>query len=88
MVVVQEEAAYKLCKVKRNQFGKGAVPFLVTHDGRTIRYPDPDIKVWPTSLHYCLAGCKALAQITVVRLLLSAALQHVLWHPLLQTQYR
>ena len=41
----QEEAAYKLCKVKRNQFGKGAVPFLVTHDGRTIRYPDPDIKV-------------------------------------------
>ena len=27
------------------QFGKGGVPFVVTHDGRTIRYPDPDVKV-------------------------------------------
>ncbi|KAK9812300.1 hypothetical protein WJX73_000263 [Symbiochloris irregularis] len=43
--ISKEEAAYKLCKVKRVQFGKGGVPFLVTHDGRTIRYPDPDIKV-------------------------------------------
>lgn len=41
----QEEAGYKLLKVKRNQFGKGGVPFIATHDGRTIRYPDPDIKV-------------------------------------------
>jgi len=40
-----EEAAYKLCKVKRQQFGKAGVPYIATHDGRTIRYPDPDIKV-------------------------------------------
>lgn len=40
-----EEAAYKLCKVRRLQFGKGGVPYVNTHDGRTIRYPDPDIKV-------------------------------------------
>ncbi|KAK9846252.1 hypothetical protein WJX81_000088 [Elliptochloris bilobata] len=43
--ITKEEAGYKLLKVKRNQFGKGGVPFIATHDGRTIRYPDPDIKV-------------------------------------------
>ncbi|KZZ87700.1 Ribosomal protein S4e [Ascosphaera apis ARSEF 7405] len=40
-----EEAEYKLGKVKRVQLGKGGIPFLVTHDARTIRYPDPEIKV-------------------------------------------
>jgi len=40
-----EEAEYKLGKVKRVQLGKGGIPFLVTHDARTIRYPDPLIKV-------------------------------------------
>lgn len=35
---------YKLCKVKKTQLGAKNVPFLVTHDGRTIRYPDPIIK--------------------------------------------
>jgi len=39
------EAKYKLCKVKRVQVGARGIPFLVTHDGRTIRYPDPLIKV-------------------------------------------
>ncbi len=43
--MLQEEAAYKLLKVVRQQFGKGGVPYIATHDGRTIRYPDPDIKV-------------------------------------------
>merc|ERR1711881_422115 len=32
-------------KVRRVQLGKGGIPFLVTHDARTIRYPDPKIKV-------------------------------------------
>ncbi|KAJ6444001.1 MYB DNA-binding domain containing protein [Purpureocillium lavendulum] len=40
-----EEAEYKLGKVKRVQLGRGGIPFLVTHDARTIRYPDPAIKV-------------------------------------------
>ncbi|RMJ27019.1 40s ribosomal protein S4 [Aspergillus sp. HF37] len=40
-----EEAEYKLCRVKRVQLGKGGIPFLVTHDARTIRYPDPAIRV-------------------------------------------
>jgi small subunit ribosomal protein S4e len=43
--VEQAEAEYKLGKVKRVQVGKGGIPFLVTHDARTIRYPDPAIKV-------------------------------------------
>ncbi|KAJ8931086.1 hypothetical protein NQ314_016050 [Rhamnusium bicolor] len=43
--ITAEEAKYKLCKVKRVQTGPKGIPFLVTHDGRTIRYPDPNIKV-------------------------------------------
>lgn len=43
--ITAEEAQYKLCKVKKVQLGAKGVPFLVTHDGRTIRYPDPSIKV-------------------------------------------
>jgi len=39
-----EEATYKLAKVTRQQMGKGGVPYVATHDGRTIRYPDPDIR--------------------------------------------
>merc|ERR1719240_2379769 len=34
----------KLCRVKKVFRGAKAVPYCVTHDGRTIRYPDPDIK--------------------------------------------
>ncbi|RKP23168.1 40S ribosomal protein S4-A [Syncephalis pseudoplumigaleata] len=43
--ITAEEAKYKLCKVKKVQVGAKAIPFVVTHDGRTIRYPDPLIKV-------------------------------------------
>lgn len=32
-------------QVTRQQVGKGGVPYIATHDGRTIRYPDPDIRV-------------------------------------------
>jgi small subunit ribosomal protein S4e len=53
-----EEAKYKLCKVVQlskgskamigtNPFHHGqaaAIPYVVTHDGRTVRYPDPLIK--------------------------------------------
>ncbi|KAJ1730105.1 40S ribosomal protein S4 [Coemansia biformis] len=41
----EEEAKFKLGKVRRCQLGAGAIPYIVTHDGRTIRYPDPLIKV-------------------------------------------
>ncbi|CAL1273950.1 unnamed protein product [Larinioides sclopetarius] len=46
--ITAEEAKYKLCRVKRVQVGPKGIPFLVTHDGRTIRYPDPFIKVHDT----------------------------------------
>lgn len=36
---------YKLGKVKRVEMGRKGIPYCVTHDGRTIRYPDPQIKV-------------------------------------------
>lgn len=42
--ISKEEAAYKLCRVRTVQFGKGGVPYVTTHDGRTIRYPDPEVK--------------------------------------------
>lgn len=40
-----EEAKYKLCKIKKVGTHQKGVPFVVTHDGRTIRYPDPLVKV-------------------------------------------
>ncbi|CDW96668.1 hypothetical protein [Sporisorium scitamineum] len=43
--ITAEEATYKLLKVKKVQLGARGVPHIVTHDGRTIRYPDPAIKV-------------------------------------------
>lgn len=39
------EAQYKLCKVVQLKVGAKSIPFIVTHDGRTIRYPDPIIRV-------------------------------------------
>ncbi|KAJ3281130.1 40S ribosomal protein S4, partial [Blyttiomyces sp. JEL0837] len=43
--ITDEEAKYKLAKVKAVKIGAKGIPFAVTHDGRTIRYPDPLIKV-------------------------------------------
>ena len=43
--ITNQEAKYKLCRVKAVKTGPKNVPFLYTSDGRTIRYPDPLIKV-------------------------------------------
>jgi len=57
--VSEDEAKFKLLKVKqvsrsskssggRNPFHNGqagVVPYVVTHDGRTVRYPDPCVKI-------------------------------------------
>eukprot|EP01053_Blabericola_migrator_P013172 Blabericola_migrator_1__13171@NODE_902_length_6138_cov_137_766595_g632_i0_p3_GENE_NODE_902_length_6138_cov_137_766595_g632_i0NODE_902_length_6138_cov_137_766595_g632_i0_p3_ORF_typecomplete_len262_score68_84Ribosomal_S4e/PF00900_20/2_5e03Ribosomal_S4e/PF00900_20/2_1e32Ribosomal_S4e/PF00900_20/3_1e03RS4NT/PF08071_12/1e1840S_S4_C/PF16121_5/1_6e15S4/PF01479_25/9_7e06_NODE_902_length_6138_cov_137_766595_g632_i052025987 len=40
-----DEANYKLCKVRKLKTGKKAVPHAYLHDGRTLRYVHPDIKV-------------------------------------------
>jgi len=39
------EAKFKLGKVKRVQVGPKGIPFVTLHDGKTIRYPDPLVKV-------------------------------------------
>ena len=39
-----KEASFKLCKITKKVIGKNKVPYIVTHDGRTIRYPHPDAK--------------------------------------------
>jgi len=43
--ITPEEGRYKLCRVTKVGVAHKGVPFLVTHDARTIRYPNPDIKV-------------------------------------------
>lgn len=43
--ISDEEKKFKLCRVKRQEMTKKKIPVIVTHDGRTIRYPDPLVKV-------------------------------------------
>merc|ERR1712168_699886 len=43
--ITAKEAMYKLCKVRETKTGANGVPYLYTSDGRTIRYPDPIIRV-------------------------------------------
>jgi len=40
-----KEATFKLCKVTQKKIGKNKIPYIVTHDGRTIRFPHPDMKI-------------------------------------------
>lgn len=40
----KDEAAYKLCRVMNVRKGLKGVTSIVTHDGRTVRFPDPAIK--------------------------------------------
>jgi len=46
--ITNQEAKYKLCRVKAVATGPKNVPYLYTTDGRTIRYPDPVCKVHDT----------------------------------------
>mmetsp|Transcript_10517 Transcript_10517/g.9061 ORF Transcript_10517/g.9061 Transcript_10517/m.9061 type:complete len:267 (-) Transcript_10517:478-1278(-) len=43
--IKSDEAKFKLCKIVRREVGPNKIPYIVTHDGRTIRYPNPDIDV-------------------------------------------
>jgi len=43
--ISKEEACYKLCRVKKVEKGSKGVNHVVTHDGRTVRFPDPETKV-------------------------------------------
>jgi len=42
--ITPEEGEYKLCRVKKVSMGPKKIPYLILHDGRTIRYPDPLVK--------------------------------------------
>ena len=46
--VSADEAKFKLCRVKEVAKGAKGVPYMVTHDGRTIRYPDPQLGLMDT----------------------------------------
>ncbi len=37
------ESKFKLLKVKARAVGSNKIPYIVTHDGRTIRFPHPEI---------------------------------------------
>merc|ERR1711976_901964 len=41
----KDQSNFKLCKVVKTAVGRGGIPYIVTHDGRTLRYPNPEIKV-------------------------------------------
>lgn len=40
----KDESSYKLCRVKKVIRGLRGIPYAITHDARTIRYPDPAVK--------------------------------------------
>lgn len=43
--ITSEEAKFKLARVKAKQVGPNKVPYIVTHDARTIRFAHPEIDV-------------------------------------------
>ena len=42
--IKDSEANYKLLKVKTRAVGPNKIPYIVTHDSRTIRFPHPEIR--------------------------------------------
>jgi len=43
--IEKNQSNFKLCKVVKTALGRGGIPYIVTHDGRTLRFPNPEIKV-------------------------------------------
>ena len=46
--ITKEDAQYKLARVVKQKVTEKKVPTVTTHDGRTIRFPDPNISVLDT----------------------------------------
>lgn len=44
----ESQSKYKLLKIKKKAVGPNKIPYIVTHDSRTIRFPHPDINVGDT----------------------------------------
>jgi len=51
-----DDATWKLLKIKKKGLGARAIPYIVTHDGRTIPYPDPEIKIGDTIKYDFMKG--------------------------------
>jgi small subunit ribosomal protein S4e len=43
--ITEAESQTKLCRVKKIAYAPNRTPFLSTHDGRTIRFPDPNVRI-------------------------------------------
>jgi len=46
--ISSDEAKFKLCRIKSKQVGPNKVPYVVTHDGRTLRFPHPEVTPYDT----------------------------------------
>jgi small subunit ribosomal protein S4e len=46
--ITPEEGKFKLLKIRKVSVGLKGIPYVVSNDGRTIRYPDPLIKAGDT----------------------------------------
>ena len=64
--VEAKEAAFKLCKVTQKKIGKNKIPYIVTHDGRTIRFPHPDIKINDSVKVSSLSPLPSLSSKTII----------------------
>jgi len=42
--ISEEEASYKLCRVKKVALGPKGIPTATTHDARTVRFVHPEVK--------------------------------------------
>jgi len=51
-----QDANWKLCKIVKKAVGARGIPYIVTHDGRTISYPDPNIFIGDTIKYDFLTG--------------------------------
>jgi len=45
----QEEAKHKLVKITKKAVGPNKIPYIVTHDGRSLRFPNPELAVYDTA---------------------------------------
>jgi len=51
-----KEATWKLLKIRKKALGARGIPYITTHDGRTIPYPDPRINVNDTIKYDFMKG--------------------------------
>jgi len=63
--ISETEASYKLCKVKKVEKTSKGVMAMITHDGRTIRFPDPDIQSGD-SIQFEIGTGKVLSHVKLV----------------------